>query len=256
LLDSLLQENNILGSLMDILELLRDVVFYLGLMTPQCFEDVVVKLNFGNVLCLKSTLSKVLGLGIVVGSSLVKLPQVLKIYAGKSAVGISFLSVLLELLAVTFSGVYGLAKGFPFGSYGESLFLAIQTAIIGLLVLWYGGKKMQALVFMICYSALVFAGLKLVPVHILWYGQATNIPMVVIGKFIQIITNFNNGHTGQLSAVTVFLIALGSVARIFTSIQETGDQVLILTFVCSTVVNGIIAAQVLWYWNSDKKKTA
>ena len=61
-----------------------------------------------------------------------------------------------------------------------------------------------------------------------------------VGKIIQIVTNFKNGHTGQvlllelsfkikedldfafsiqLSAITVFLLALGAIARIFTSIQ-------------------------------------
>ena len=30
---------------------------------------------------------------------------------------------------------------------------------------------------------------------------------------IQIITNFKNGHTGQLSAVTSFLLSLGAIAR-------------------------------------------
>ena len=75
---------------------------------------------------------------------------------------------------------------------------------------------------------------------------------------VQIVTNFKNGHTGQLSAITVFLLALGAIARIFTSVQETGDQIVILTYVCSSVVNCIIALQVLVYWNSaaDKKKEA
>jgi len=243
---------------MDLIERLRDIIFYLGLMTPKCFEEVVVKLDFQNVACLKSTFSKVLGLGIVAGSSLVKFPQVLKIYGSGSAKGISFVSVLLELLAVTSSGVYGVKKGFPFGAYGESLFLAVQTLVIALLVLRFSGKTFQALLFLGLYSGLIYAGLNLTPIETLWYGQAANIPMVVIGKLIQIITNFKNGHTGQLSAVTVFLLALGSVARIFTSIQETGDQVLILTFICSTVVNGIIALQVIMYWNSNpatKQKT-
>jgi mannose-P-dolichol utilization defect protein 1 len=36
----------------------------------------VVNLNFSNVPCLKLAVSKCLGLAIVVGSSLVKLPQV------------------------------------------------------------------------------------------------------------------------------------------------------------------------------------
>ena len=51
------------------------------------------------------------------------------------------------------------------------------------------------------------------------YFQAANIPMVVVGKMIQAISNYRQGHTGQLSAITVFLLAAGSLARIFTSIQ-------------------------------------
>ena len=49
--------------------------------------------------------------------------------------------------------------------------------------------------------------------------QAANIPMIVVGKLIQAISNFRQGHTGQLSAITVFLLTAGSLARIFTSIQ-------------------------------------
>lgn len=59
------------------------------------------------------------------------------------------------------------------------------------------------------------------------------------------IANFRNGHTGQLSAVTIFLLALGSVARIFTSLQETGDKIVVLTYVCSSAVNVLLALQVL-----------
>ena len=69
------------------------------------------------------------------------------------------------------------------------------------------------------------------------------------------VANYRNGNTGQLSAVTVFLLALGSLARIFTSIQETGDNVVIATFVCSSAVNVILAFQVnfwtrplSWFW--------
>jgi len=77
--------------------------------------------------------------------------------------------------------------------------------------------------------------------------------MIVVGKLIQAVTNYKNGHTGQLSAITVFLLTAGSLARIFTSIQETGDQVMILTFVVSSSVNVIIALQVLYYWNTTKQ---
>jgi mannose-P-dolichol utilization defect protein 1 len=53
--------------------------------------------------------------------------QVFKIMFGGSAEGISFLSVLLELLAISCSGVYSYASGFPFSAYGEAVFLAVQV---------------------------------------------------------------------------------------------------------------------------------
>ena len=91
----------------------------------------------------------------------------------------------------------------------------------------YGGNTFSTILFSAIYGATVLAITQpgLVPEEVLWYGQAANIPMIVIGKLIQAITNFKNGHTGQLSAITVFLLTLGSLARIFTSIQDTGDQV-------------------------------
>ena len=137
---------------MDVIEKLRDVIFYLGLMSPTCFESLVLNLNISDAVCLKSAVSKTLGLGIVVGSSLVKVPQVLKIMASGSAEGISFMSILLELIAITFSGVYGFSNNFPFSAYGESLFLALQTGIIALLVLSFSKGKLSALLFLSIYS--------------------------------------------------------------------------------------------------------
>ena len=71
-----------------------------------------------------------------------------------------------------------------------------------------------------------------------------------VGQLIQAVSNYRAGSTGQLSAVTVMLLFLGSLARIFTSIQETGDTTLIVTFVATSFANGLLAAQVLYYWNA------
>merc|ERR1712198_473559 len=95
--------------------------------------------------------------------------------------------------------------------------ISLQTSLIALLVLWYGGNTLFTLFFT---------------------------------------ANFKNGHTGQLSAVTVFLLTAGSLARIFTSIQDTGDEVMVLTFIVSSAVNVIIALQVIYYWNTTKEVLA
>lgn len=69
-------------------------------------------------------------------------------------------------------------------------------------------------------------------------------------------TNYSNESTGQLSAATIFMLFFGSLARIFTSIQETGDATMISMYICSTVANGIIAAQFFYYWDLDIKSKA
>jgi mannose-P-dolichol utilization defect protein 1 len=74
------------------------------------------------------------------------------------------------------------------------------------------------------------------------------------GKLIQIHANWKNGSTGVLSAFTLILQFLGCVARIFTSIQETGDSYMILNYVVVSAINGILVWQLVYYWNSDKNK--
>ncbi|XP_036692233.1 mannose-P-dolichol utilization defect 1 protein isoform X1 [Balaenoptera musculus] len=208
--------------------------------------------------CLKILLSKGLGLGIVAGSLLVKLPQVFKMLGAKSAEGLSLQSVMLELMALTGTMVYSITNNFPFSSWGEALFLMLQTVTIAFLVLHYRGQTVKGVAFLAC-SALVLLVLlsPLTPQAVVTLLQASNMPAVVVGRLLQAATNYRNGHTGQLSAITVFLLFGGSLARIFTSIQETGDPLMAGTFVVSSLCNGLIAAQLLFYWNAKaphKKK--
>jgi len=239
----------------NIMQTLKTIMLSLQLVDEKCFQSLVLETNYLDIPCLKLLASRGLGTAIVAGSTLVKFPQIIKIISNGDAAGLSFIGVLLELLAVTANGAYSLSQGFPFSAYGEAVFMSLQTSVIAILILWYGGNTLPTILFSAIYGALVFAITQpgLVPDHVLWYGQAANIPMIVVGKLIQAATNYKNGHTGQLSAITVFLLTLGSLARIFTSIQDTGDQVMILTFVVSSSVNVVIALQVLYYWNATKE---
>ena len=68
-------------------------------------------------------------------------------------------------------------------------------------------------------------------------------------QLIQIWANFSNGHTGQLSVISQALIAFGSLARVFTTIQETGDMLMMSQFVLACSLNCLILGQIFWYWN-------
>lgn len=196
-------------------------------------------------------MSKSLGYGIVAGSIFVKVPQILKLLSNRSGAGISILSVLLDLTAITLNLSYSFVKGYPFSSWGDASFLAVQTVAVAGLVLYYNGAVAKVIAFLATYLSVVFVLMGgLTPIDVLWNLQTLNIPILFFGKMTQAYTNFSNGSTGQLSAVTCFMLFFGSLARIFTSIQETGDQLIIITYILSTLCNGVIVSQLLYYWNA------
>lgn len=73
---------------------------------------------------------------------------------------------------------------------------------------------------------------------------------------VQAYTNYSNGSTGQLSAVTCTMLLLGSTARIFTSIQETGDPIIIIIYALATLGNAILVSQFVYYGYSKPKAAA
>ncbi|KAM7302828.1 mannose-P-dolichol utilization defect 1 protein [Ixodes scapularis] len=221
----------------------------------KCFEDVLIRQNFTNLECLKIAVSKCLGYGIIVGSTLVKVPQIVKIVQAQSAEGISVTSVLLELIGVTASTAYSYAQRYPFSAWGEGLFLLLETALIAALVLRFRGQSGRAAAFTLSYAALLTLLLsKLVPVSVLWAAQLASVPVIISGKMMQVWSNHRNGHTGQLSAITSGLLFFGALARIFTSVTETGDALMVGTFMIAAVANFCIFAQVLYYWDVTNKR--
>lgn len=52
---------------------------------------------------------------------------------------------------------------------------------------------------------------------------------------------------GQQSVITIMLLFLGSLARVFTSVQETGDFIIILTYSLASFANGILLSQFYIY---------
>lgn len=92
------------------------------LLPEKCYDQIFVQWDLLHVPCLKILLSKGLGLGIVAGSLLVKLPQVFKILGAKSAEGLSLQSLMLELVALTGTMVYSITNNFPFRWTGHGGF--------------------------------------------------------------------------------------------------------------------------------------
>eukprot|EP01006_Ploeotia_vitrea_P006727 TRINITY_DN1454_c0_g1_i2.p2 TRINITY_DN1454_c0_g1~~TRINITY_DN1454_c0_g1_i2.p2 ORF type:complete len:155 (-),score=12.22 TRINITY_DN1454_c0_g1_i2:131-595(-) len=103
------------------------------------------------------------------------------------------------------------------------------------------------------YIGALLAGL--IPVAVLSLGMTyVQIPASILARIPQIQTNFKAKSTGQLSFLTALMGLGGSVARIGTTLKETGDTIILTAFSIASVLNLIIMIQFLMYWNNKTRK--
>ncbi|KAH9893085.1 mannose-P-dolichol utilization defect 1 protein [Xylariomycetidae sp. FL2044] len=221
-----------------------------------CYETLVLNLDPTDTECLKLAVSKGLGIGIIGASSIVKVPQILKLVQSQSASGVSFLSYLLETSSYLISLAYNFRHSFPFSTYGETALILGQNVIITVLVLNYSGRASAAALFVAALATSVvtlFNG-DLLDMQSLSYLQAGAGVLGVASKIPQILAIFQQGGTGQLSAFTAFNYLAGSLSRIFTTLQEVDDKLILYGFVAGFALNCILAAQMVYYWNAPSAK--
>jgi mannose-P-dolichol utilization defect protein 1 len=233
--------------------------FRFGVFSPECYENYFTHGKFDDTACFKLTLSKALGYAIVVGSFLLKAPQIAKIVTSGSVEGLSVFSCYLDVLVFQSGMSYNLLRGYPLSTFAESIVIYVQNVVIVLLI-WNKAKPTVPLPERVAFI-LALAGhaagvsYALPPQH--WHILPTiGIGLTVWSRVPQIWTNFRNGHTGQLALATWALNALGALARVFTTIQEVDDPVILAGFTIGCSLSFIIVAQILWYWNATEKAVA
>ncbi|KAH0538266.1 hypothetical protein FGG08_005137 [Glutinoglossum americanum] len=229
--------------------------FLTSLVGPDCYRILFLDLDPNSPVCLKLLISKALGIGIIAASSIVKVPQILKLLSSGSAQGVSFLSYALETAGYTISLAYNVRQGFPFSTYGETALIAVQNVVIAVLVLRFSGKGAEAAGFV---AALAVLGAALFREDVVGGGilsvfQVAAGLLGVVSKAPQIWTVWKEGGTGQLSAFAVFNYLLGSLTRIFTTLQEVDDKLILYSFIAAFTLNAILAAQMAYYWNSGDR---
>lgn len=176
-----------------------------SLLGEQCYSSLVLDIDILDFDCDKLAISKILGIAIVSAASFVKVPQIINLVRSKSADGISLVSYLLESTGYLISLVYNVRNSFPFSTYGETLFILAQNAVIMVLVLNYSGKQGAAalMVAVLAASVATLFSDALVDMGTLGYLQAGAGTLGVLSKVPQIAAIYSDGSTGQLSAYTV-----------------------------------------------------
>lgn len=98
-----------------------------ALLGQECYTSLVYNTDIHSTECLKLALSKLLGVGIIAGGAVVKVPQILTVLSAKSARGLSLSSYLLDTAATAITVAYNVRNGFPLSTYGEMVFLLAQN---------------------------------------------------------------------------------------------------------------------------------
>ncbi|KAJ6256876.1 hypothetical protein Dda_8746 [Drechslerella dactyloides] len=224
-----------------------------SLIGDHCYTSIIENIDLSDTACIKLGISKGLGVGIIAASSIVKVPQILKIINSESAAGLSLLSTLLETNAYAISIAYNFRNGFPFSTFGETALIVVQNIAIAVLILHYTSRGAYAGVLIAAVAAAAYAlfSPNLINDQTMTLLQASTIPISLASKLPQIYTVWQEGGTGQLSAFAVFNFLAGSLARVFTTLQEVDDPLILYGYVGGALLNVVLAAQMVYYWNSS-----
>ncbi|KAM6217156.1 LOW QUALITY PROTEIN: large ribosomal subunit protein bL9m [Rhynchocyon petersi] len=220
------------------------------LLPEKHYDQLFSQWDLLHIPCLNIMLSKDLWLGTVSGSLLGKLPQVFKILGTKSVEGLSHLSGMLELMALTGTNVYSISNNFPSALGVEGLFLMLQTITIGFLVLHY--RAVKGIAFLPQQAGLFVQLLPLILLVVVTSLCASNVPAVVVGRLLQAATNYHSGHTEQLSEIT-FSALRSSLAQMFTSFSKL-ESLSSGACVVSSLCSGLIEAQLIQFIYSRNVK--
>jgi mannose-P-dolichol utilization defect 1 len=226
----------------------------ISLLGKTCHKALLLNLDItSHPECLSLAISKALGIAIITAASVVKVPQIIKLARSQSAEGLSISSYILETASFLINLAYNIRSGNPFSTYGEVSLILVQDVLICAMILFYSGKASQTGALMAALGGATYALLgnpDIVSQKQMTQLQAGAGVLSIASKLPQIFTVWAQGGTGQLSAFAVFNYLAGSLSRIFTTLQEVDDKLILYGFVAGFVLNAVLAAQMVYYWNS------
>jgi len=226
------------------------------LLDEKTYYTLVVRGDFSDMAVFKLLLSRVLSYGILLGSLFYKLPQIFVISRARSGRGISLLALLLEILSCTATITYSVHMGFPLTTFGEAFFVVAMDLVIIYQIFYYDGRSLTGffaatVIYVIALLALLS---PVFPREFVPFCQLFVTPLVIFSRLPQIYANFAAGDTGSLSAITWGLNFAGSLGRIFTSMAEVGDTMVLGGFIVAGALNATILIQILMYGSKTVPK--
>ncbi|KAF1773004.1 Mannose-P-dolichol utilization defect 1 protein [Phytophthora cactorum] len=193
-----------------------------------------------------------LSYAIITGSLILKLPQILKILSAKDVTGLTPSAFYMEVHDLQRAArLPSLDVGRESGDFGAkyppgtAALVVLHAQDPGVHAVWPRAR-------VCCHGSRHVVHSRRVSVA----TGVRGIPVSIVARIPQILSNFKQGHTGQLALITLVLNLAGSIARLFTTMQETGDPVQVAGFGVAILLNSTLVLQVLLFWGATNKALA
>lgn len=195
--------------------------------------------------------AKILGYTMGAGSLMLYSPIILKLLNTKTADGFSHETWLFNLIGLTAAVVYPFKKGFPMSTYVEILILCIQSfGILGLLCS-YKGLLGEYTVGMGVYLATTISLLAFdLPATILGLLQWIAILVCNYAQIPQILLTYRT-KKASWSPITAIMSMVGNTVRVFTTLQLTGDKLVLSGNLMGLLCNLTLLTQ-CWLYRGSK----
>ncbi|CRG96401.1 conserved Plasmodium protein, unknown function, partial [Plasmodium gallinaceum] len=191
---------------------------------------------------------------IIVGSCFIKFPQIIKIIANKSVVGLSFLSLYLEILVASSLIVFSIKENINIKLFLDVILINAQNIFI-VLLMWRYSNKYPKYINAIKISFYVFFNIYLIywlPNVFVPFLGIVSAPISCFSKAPQIYLNYKNKNTGNLSLVTYIIVFLGNLGRIFTIFFSSNNKIYLIHCIFISTLNFTILYQIIYYWKNTK----
>jgi mannose-P-dolichol utilization defect protein 1 len=245
-----------LGGVETMFEQVGSLLVSLGLLTPHCSNELFVKWNVLDGACFSLLVSKGLSLLIIVGSFVLKLPQILALLKARNSEGLTFTMFGSETFIFCVAAAYGMRMGFPASTYFENWVILAQTVVIVALMFHYKGQQAAAGVFIAGVALFLGALLFVLPLNIVSLFFSSIIPILIYGRAPQIWSNYQRKNTGALSLLSLAMSFGGGLARIFTTLKEAPSTLNVLGLVIGVLLNLTLILQILAYGGGRAKAKA
>ncbi|KAL0214527.1 hypothetical protein P9112_006711 [Eukaryota sp. TZLM1-RC] len=202
--------------------------------------------------CFKESFVLAVSVAILLFSSIVKLPQVIKLLSTRSSKEISLPSVIVDLLCYAIGISFSLRSNLPIKSFAEAFPLYGQTLVILCLCVIFSFNIGSTLLLFLAMLLNFVIFSNLVNISLLSYLHKLVITLGIVSKVLQISKIIKSKSSNSVSLLSLSLMTFGNYVRLYT-LLSTGNRDVVLASFVGCLMNTLLLSVAFGFDNAKLK---